>query len=454
MKRSLRWLLVFFFLILGIPSLCSAQQSPMSLLKKGVVKITAQSKTQKQTGTGFVVARGKKHIYVVTAYHVISFQEGEHEDDRLRADSIQVTFFTHQEEALKAKVVRAEQEQGNRGLALLKVGGDLPEGIQVLEWNSMIRLQGGEKVDLIGFPRIGGNDWFVSTGTIAGFDGGILNFTGAVEEGNSGGPIFYQGKVVGVVVEVLRQIGRARPAQIAQFTVENWPGYPKQVVADPGPREPPDGIPEAEDFGVPVRPTSKRASVVISSTPSHAQVFIDDEFVGETTHVPLVIKDLDPDEYEIRVSKSGFQSWITTVDVLPGDVREFSISLREGPSGSEVTGVWRNPMNPKIGYVLRQSGQTVMMTEFTTSILGTVITAEGQGQISNNRLFLRYSTALGTMGESQATLSPDGQQLVGTYKDYSTNIPLALSLVRTAEDPTAFNMQGNNPLNPLQNLGR
>ncbi len=454
MNFSLRCFLTFLFLVLSFPPLGLAQESLTTLLKKGVVKVTAQSATHKQTGTGFVVARGKKHIYIVTAYHVISFQDGEHEDDRLRAESIQVTFFTHQEEALTAKVVRAEREQGNRGLVLLKVGGDLPEGIRVLEWDSMVRLQGGERVDLIGFPRIGGNDWFVSTGTIAGFDGGILNFTGAVEEGNSGGPIFYQGKVVGVVVEVLRQIGRARPAQIAQFTVENWPGYPKNVVANQKPMDPPTSKDPVMGSDRPNILTSQMATLMISSIPSHAQVFIDDELVGETTQTPFILKDLEPDEYDLMVSKAGYQPWFTTVNVMPGDVKEFRVSLEKGSSVMQITGVWRNPMNPNISYILKQTGQTVTMSEITTSFLGTVVTAEGQGQILNNQLFLRYTTALGTMGESQAMLSPDGQQLVGTYKDFSTNIPLALSLVRTGDDPAAFGIQGSHPGNPMQNFGQ
>ncbi|MCA9453454.1 MAG: trypsin-like peptidase domain-containing protein, partial [Nitrospira sp.] len=112
-----------------------------------------------------------------------------------------------------------------RGLALLKVGGDLPDDVQILEWDTQSQLHGGEEVRVIGFPQIGGNPWAVTRGTLSGFDGPILKFSGAVEEGNSGGPLLYRGKVIGVIVEIIRQFGNAKPSQIAQFTVDNWPGF-------------------------------------------------------------------------------------------------------------------------------------------------------------------------------------------------------------------------------------
>lgn len=40
---------------------------------------------------------------------------------------------------------------------------------------------GGEEVHMIGFPQIGGNAWAVTKGTLSGFDGPILKFSGAVE---------------------------------------------------------------------------------------------------------------------------------------------------------------------------------------------------------------------------------------------------------------------------------
>ena len=115
----------------------------------------------------------------------------------------------------------------------MKVGGDFPDDVEILEWDTQTRFHGGEEVHVIGFPQFGGNSWAVTRGILSGFDGPILKFTGGVEEGNSGGPLLYQGKVIGVIVEIIRQFGNAKPSQIAQFTVENWPGFTRQVRIEP-----------------------------------------------------------------------------------------------------------------------------------------------------------------------------------------------------------------------------
>jgi len=189
----------------GCSSLTWAQ-ADLGVLKKGVVKVTAQFAKTEKVGTGFIVGQGKKHLFIVTASHVV-------EDEAEVPQSITVTFFTHQEEPLVAQLVK--KEGGNpRKLALLKVGGDVPDDVEILEWDTHSRLYGGEEVHLFGFPRVGGNPWAVTKGTLSGFDDSILTFSGAVEEGNSGGPLWYQGKVIGVVMEVTGQFGNAKPGKL------------------------------------------------------------------------------------------------------------------------------------------------------------------------------------------------------------------------------------------------
>ena len=58
--------------------------------------------------------------------------------------SITVTFFTNQEEPLVAQVVKKEGGDP-RGLALLKVGGDIPDDVEILEWDTQSQLHGGEE---------------------------------------------------------------------------------------------------------------------------------------------------------------------------------------------------------------------------------------------------------------------------------------------------------------------
>ncbi len=415
----------------------------MASLKKGVVKITAEFSNSRKIGTGFIAAKSKKHLYIVTASHVV---EAEAEVPH----AIQVTFFTHQEETFAAKIVKKEGGDP-RGLALLKVNDDLPDDVQILSWDATTQVSGGEEIHLIGFPRVGGNPWAVTKGTLSGFDGPVLKFSGAVAEGNSGGPVLYQGRVIGVVMEVIGQFGNAKPAQIAKFTVENWPGYPRHTV-----KTDPSSGPVSNSTGVlspSVEPKPGMATLIIETTPADAQVFVDDEFVGQTAQGPVVARDLEPNEYEVMVTKDGFRSWERTIDLRSGERRTLSATLQEGPA-LVVTGVWKNPADPTISYVLTQQDNHVTMTEVTTSILGTVVTAEGEGQLQGNQLELMYRTALGTMGKSTTTLSENGQQLVGAFQDFSNMIPVAISLVRTGESPSAFLPSGSADFNRIQNFGR
>jgi hypothetical protein len=333
-------------------------------------------------------------------------------------------------------------------LALLKVGGDVPDDVQILEWDINSRLQGGEEVHLIGFPRIGGNAWAVTKGTLSGFDGPILKFSGPVEEGNSGGPLFYEGKVIGVVLEVTGQFGNAKPSQIAQFTIENWPGFTRQAKIEPETHSP-----SARELDTAGSLEKSFASLVITTIPKDAEVFLDDELVGHTTKGSVVLSHLVPDEYAVMVKKKGYRPWSKSVELLPGERRELKATLEEG-AALTVSGVWQNPGQPTILYVLEQIGERVIMKEVTTSVLGSMVTAEGEGQLQGNQLAMFYRTALGTMGQSTTTLSDDGKHLTGTFQDFSNMIPMALSLIRTADAPSSFALPGNEAWKSIQGFGQ
>lgn len=431
--------LAFFIVFLMFPTAHVWSDMDMGMLKKGVVKISAKFSKSEKVGTGFIVGKGSKHLFIVTASHVV---EGESEIPQ----SINVTFFTHQEEPLVAEVINKEGGDP-RGLALLKVGGDLPDEVEILEWDTQTRFYGGEEVHVIGFPQFGGNPWAVTRGTLSGFDGPILKFTGVVEEGNSGGPLLYQGKIIGVIVEILRQFGNAKPSQIAQFTVENWPGFTRQVRI-----EPENILPQTATDAVDL--AGKRlAALVVTTAPKNADVFIDDELVGNTTKGPVVVNKLIPDEYEVSVKKKGYRPWFTTVELLPSERRELKATLQEG-AAFDVTGVWRNPNEPTLSYVLQQTGDRVVMREVTASVLGTMVTAEGEGQLQGHTLEIFYRTALGTMGQSSTTLSEDNQHLTGTFQDFSNLIPMAISLVRTADSPSSLVVPGNDAWKAIQGFGQ
>jgi len=434
----IRFLTVFLFLTV-FPAAPVWSDVDMGLLKKGVVKVTTQFANGRKIGTGFIAGQGKKHLFIVTASHVI---EGEVEVPQ----SIHVTFFTHQEEPLVAEVINKEGGDP-RGLALLKVGGDLPDDVEILEWDTQTRFNGGEGVHVIGFPQLGGNPWAVTRGTLSGFDGPILKFSGGVEEGNSGGPLLYQGKVIGVIVEIIRQFGNAKPSQIAQFTVENWPGFSRQVRIEP------ENISPSREPGSVETAGKKLAALVVTTAPQDADVFLDDELVGNTTEGSVVVSQLTPDEYEVSVKKKGYRPWFKSVELFPGERRELKATLQEG-AALNVTGIWKNPSEPTLSYVMQQTGEQVVMKEVTTSVLGTMVTAEGEGQLQGSQLAIFYRTVLGTMGQSTAILSDDGRHLNGTFQDFSNMIPMALSLVRTADSPSSVVVPGTDAWKAIEGFGQ
>ena len=63
----------------------------------------------------------------------------------------------------------------------------------------------------------------------------------------------------------------------------------------------------------------------IDSDVPGAQVFLDRRFVGEA---PVVAENVAPGSHQLNVSAEGFDSVVTTIDVVPGD-REIVVKLRE-----------------------------------------------------------------------------------------------------------------------------
>ena len=114
-------------------------------------------------------------------------------------------------------------EGGHRkGLAALVVEGDLPSGIQPIAFDAETQFAGGEKATVIGFPRMVPIPWAVAEGTITGLVGPDLIFTGPVEEGNSGAPLLFGGRVIGLITDIVGSYKYAKPSVIAQYELKNW----------------------------------------------------------------------------------------------------------------------------------------------------------------------------------------------------------------------------------------
>lgn len=179
-------------------------------VKKGVVKITAQLEGKNRVGSGVVVKLDENQAYIVTASHVI---EGDQHPN--------VFFYAAPHRAFRARVLGLEGGDP-AGIAALLVEGKIPSDLVALPLDQTTGVSGGEPITLIGFPRTEGSMWTVTTGTLSGRRGAALSFSGTVDEGNSGGPLLYQGKVVGIVTEVGYKFNSAAPAILARFALDGW----------------------------------------------------------------------------------------------------------------------------------------------------------------------------------------------------------------------------------------
>lgn len=189
----------------------SAFAQSLDGLKAGVVRITSQADELRRTGTGFIVRLEKDAAFIVTASHVV---EGD--------DEPRVEFFTRRNTAVTAEVLRIEGGDP-RGLALLAVRGALPPGLQALPLAGAETLGGGEPVVVIGFPQ-GGGAWAVLRASVVSQEGRELTLDGSIGEGNSGGPVLREGRVIGVVTTVGGGggFGRATPAALVRLVLDGW----------------------------------------------------------------------------------------------------------------------------------------------------------------------------------------------------------------------------------------
>jgi formylglycine-generating enzyme required for sulfatase activity len=199
--------LLLIFLIGDLPL---SQAQSIEDLKRGVVKITAMIDKQHRIGTGFIVRIEDETAYIVTASHVV---EGA---------TLTVNFYPKPDVKYSGEV--KEMDGGDpKGLAVVLVQGSLPKGVRPLPLASNVTIKGGESVTLIGFPRAIGVPWAINSGIISGQKGLDLIITGSVaQEGNSGGPILLNEKVIGVLTQIEKDFGYGVPSSITQFALKGW----------------------------------------------------------------------------------------------------------------------------------------------------------------------------------------------------------------------------------------
>ncbi len=192
--------LVSLIAIVGfmIPSGASAQD--LAALRLALAKVTAT-----REGTAFVVWTDGKTAYLITAAHVI---EGE---------DVQVAFFSDLDRRLQATTLGLDTAND---FAVLRVD-DPPPGVTALSFELSREPRVGETVNLIGFPRRS-RDALVRRGVLSGHRGSSLVVDVGVGEGDSGGPLIQNSKVVGVVTQEENPLAYGVPSAIVLLALQGW----------------------------------------------------------------------------------------------------------------------------------------------------------------------------------------------------------------------------------------
>ncbi|MDF0666640.1 MAG: SUMF1/EgtB/PvdO family nonheme iron enzyme [Nitrospira sp.] len=174
-------------------------------LKRGVVMIRAQEEGKTKFGTGFVVRRETDVAYIVTAAHVVT-------GDR----RVGVTFYTMQDTAYPATVVNVERGEPGLALLLVKVPPTTLAGLGVLSLDTSTRFAGGEDILMIASHASGGG-WEILKGNVVSRKGRTLNIDADVQDGDSGGPIIHNARVVGLVTARARHALAATAVTLQEY---------------------------------------------------------------------------------------------------------------------------------------------------------------------------------------------------------------------------------------------
>ena len=162
-------------------------------LKSSVVKIVQYAATV-EIGAGFIVKAEKDVVYILTASHVVG-----------SANTVKVYFLDRPNSPVELDIRDIpRQPDQNTGLALIYITptGLIPPGLRPLSIDAT-ELTSEDNLVAIGHPRIGA-DWSMDRGNYAGPKGSGLTFTMPLSEGNSGGPVIRNGKVVALITEATK----------------------------------------------------------------------------------------------------------------------------------------------------------------------------------------------------------------------------------------------------------
>ena len=123
----------------------------------------------------------------------------------------------------------------NFDIALLKTKTYKPKNfLQLIGNKEMYNINSGENVYAIGFP-LGQNNLKISNGVISGRQKGLIQTSAPLNPGNSGGPLLYKNKVLGINISKITfasNVGYAAPIS-HYYVIDNYRKFGKKLVIRP-----------------------------------------------------------------------------------------------------------------------------------------------------------------------------------------------------------------------------
>lgn len=173
------------------------------------VQIVEHPRPQAWIGSGFVYAKGEGKSFIVSASHVLAtpkvgevvaepvlFFGTEISRVSVRTESVKITATTNTGKVCNVKVLKLGGA-GTDDVATAELDCDAGRVAQV----ASVTPKRGSRVIMIGFPT-GVAVPVITEGFVAGWNDGYLVTSSPAFPGNSGGPVFYNGQVIGVLCRV------------------------------------------------------------------------------------------------------------------------------------------------------------------------------------------------------------------------------------------------------------
>ena len=174
-------------------------------LESGVVRVTAGDGS---IGTGFVVCKDDVGVWIVTASHVLR-----HDPKNPKADIHKVEFFGT-DSPVEAEIKYSEDTDPLYGIALLRVtDGYLTKNAAKLDLGEDLK-KNDTNLLIIGHPPAA--NWSHKYGYVSQKEGRHPLLEVNILEGNSGGPVFKDGKVAGMVATT-KGIGNGEVVNVSEI---------------------------------------------------------------------------------------------------------------------------------------------------------------------------------------------------------------------------------------------